>query len=57
MIRVFIDAAPLISLVNPRDQYHKKIVQAFDDLNSAELITTDAVDCTYASSNWNSGFC
>lgn len=43
MKQVFIDAAPLISLINPRDQYHENIVLAFDDLDGAELIITDAV--------------
>jgi uncharacterized protein len=41
--RVFIDAAPLISLVNPRDQFHLQITTAMQNLEVLELITTDAV--------------
>lgn len=43
MKQVFVDAAPLISLINPRDQYHEIITLAFDELDGTELITTDAV--------------
>jgi uncharacterized protein len=43
MTGVFLDAAPLIALINPRDQHHKKVVMAFSGLGQTELITTDAV--------------
>ncbi len=43
MKQVFVDTAPLISLINPRDQYHEIITLAFDELDGTELITTDAV--------------
>ncbi len=44
MIRtVFIDAAFLVSLINPRDQNHQKARQALESVRGAQLVTTDAV--------------
>ena len=40
---MFLDAAPLIALINPRDQYHNKVVAAFSGLGRIELLLTDAV--------------
>ena len=44
MIRtVFIDAAFLVSLINPRDQNHQKAKEALQKVQGAQLVTTDAV--------------
>jgi uncharacterized protein len=44
MIRtVFIDAACLVSLINPRDGMHQKARDAFDAARDAQFVTTDAV--------------
>jgi uncharacterized protein len=44
MIRtVFIDAAFLVSLINPRDQNHQKAREALQSVRGAQLVTTDAV--------------
>ena len=44
MIRtVFIDAACLVSLINPRDQNHQKARDALSGVQGAQLVTTDAV--------------
>jgi uncharacterized protein len=44
MIRtVFIDAAFLVSLINPRDQNHQKAREALVGVQGAQLVTTDAV--------------
>jgi uncharacterized protein len=44
MIRtVFVDAACLVSLINPRDQMHQPAIEALSAVEGAELMTTDAV--------------
>jgi uncharacterized protein len=44
MIRsVFIDAACIVSLINPRDQKHQTAQDALNEVRGAELVTTDAV--------------
>jgi uncharacterized protein len=44
MIRtVFVDAACLVSLINPRDQMHQNAIEALSMIEGAELMTTDAV--------------
>ncbi len=43
MRTVFIDAAFLVSLINPRDQNHQKARVALENVRGAQLVTTDAV--------------
>jgi uncharacterized protein len=43
MKAVFVDAACLVSIINPRDQLHQVAVNALELAEGTELITTDAV--------------
>ena len=44
MIRtVFIDAACLVSIINPKDSLHQAAIEALSTVDGAELHTTDAV--------------
>jgi uncharacterized protein len=40
---VFIDAACVVSLINPRDQMHQAAQNALEAVRGSELVTTDAV--------------
>lgn len=45
MSHVFVDAGPLVSLVSPRDQYHRDTLKLLQQLNTHyfQMVTTDYI--------------